>query len=103
MLFFFRPWLANLLETKFLPLFGEFKSQDIHFLDVWEKETIFLVSVWSVLYEPEFFSFEANCQWIKSVREMTAIIFKRLLSFCLKEPLIACNYMHVMFGNLLLT
>ena len=31
------------------------KAKDIHFLDVSEKETIFLIGAWWVLYEPEFF------------------------------------------------
>ena len=71
------------------------KAKDIHFLYVTEKETI-SQSVLSEFYiNQNFFGFKGKLSVIKSIPEMTAIIFK-LLNFCFKEPLIAYSYICVM-------
>ena len=79
--------LANLLQTNFFPLLGEFKMPKIFtFLTSQKKKQFSLLLLGCFIYNRIFLGSKANCPRIKTVRGMTANIFKRRLNFCLKEP-----------------
>ena len=85
----FLAWVSKLIFYKriFCSFWVNLKAKDIHFPDVLEKETIFLVGAWLFYMNQNFLGSKANYPPIKSARGMTAIIFKCRLNFCLKEPL----------------
>ena len=81
-------WVSNTFINKlFCPFQVNLKARDIHFLDVSETETIFIVSAWLFYMNQNFFRFKGKLSLNRTVCGIIAIIFKGHLNFCLKEPL----------------